>query len=525
MQTQLQFDNRFLEELPGDSEPDNFVREVRGACYSRVRPTPVRSPTMVAFSPETANLLGIEATDCTSDTFLQVLAGNKLLPGMDPFAMCYGGHQFGNWAGQLGDGRAINLGDVVTSDRGRYAMQLKGAGPTPYSRTADGLAVLRSSLREFLCSEAMHHLGVPTTRALSLTLTGEEVVRDILYDGHPKAEPGAIVCRVAPTFLRFGNFELLASRRESELLRDLADYTIKTHFPESGPPGKPSTYIDWFRTVVQLTATMVVQWMRVGFVHGVMNTDNMSILGLTIDYGPYGWLENYDPNWTPNTTDAAGRRYRFGQQPAIAQWNLLQFANAIYPLIGEAKPLENALSEFASLYESEAQQMMANKLGLLEFRPRDKELLDGLENVLSLAETDMTLFYRGLAEATGEMTPTARFNCLHDAFYTESELTDPVTNEISRWLGDYLQRVSTDDVSDQQRRDRMNQVNPLYVLRNYRAQLAIDAAGKGNFSAVNELLDVLRNPYTEQPHRDEYAAKRPEWARHRVGCSMLSCSS
>ena len=215
MQTQLQFDNRFLEELPGDPEPDNFVREVRGACYSRVQPTPVRSPTMVAFSPETANLLGIEATDCSSETFLQVLAGNKLLPGMDPFAMCYGGHQFGNWAGQLGDGRAINLGDVVTSERARYAMQLKGAGPTPYSRTADGLAVLRSSLREFLCSEAMHHLGVPTTRALSLALTGQEVVRDILYDGHPKAEPGAIVCRVAPTFLRIGNFELLASRRES----------------------------------------------------------------------------------------------------------------------------------------------------------------------------------------------------------------------------------------------------------------------------------------------------------------------
>jgi uncharacterized protein YdiU (UPF0061 family) len=256
-----------------------------------------------------------------------------------------------------------------------------------------------------------------------------------------------------------------------------------------------------------------------------MNTDNMSILGLTIDYGPYGWLENYDPNWTPNTTDAADRRYRFGQQPAIAQWNLLQFANAIYPLIGEAKPLETALSEFASLYESESQQMMANKLGLLEFRPRDKELLDGLENVLSLAEMDMTLFYRGLAKATEEMTPTARLNCLHDAFYTESELTDPVTNEILRWLNDYLERASTDAFSDKQRRDRMNRVNPLYVLRNYRAQLAIDAAGQGDFSAVDELLEVLRNPYTGQQDRDEYAAKRPEWARHRVGCSMLSCSS
>ena len=525
MQTQLEFDNRFLEELPGDLEPDNFVREVHGACYSRVLPTPVRSPEMVAFSPETANLLGIETADCSSDAFLQILTGNKLLPGMDPFAMCYGGHQFGSWAGQLGDGRAINLGDVMTRERARYAMQLKGAGPTPYSRTADGLAVLRSSLREFLCSEAMHHLGVPTTRALSLTLTGEEVVRDILYDGHPQTEPGAIVCRVAPTFLRFGNFELLASRRDTELLKDLADYTIKIHFPESGPIGKESTYIEWFRTVVQLTATMIVQWMRVGFVHGVMNTDNMSILGLTIDYGPYGWLENYDPNWTPNTTDAAERRYRFGQQPAIAQWNLLQFANAIYPLIGEAKPLENALSEFASLYESESQQMMASKLGLLEFGSHDKELLDGLEKVLSLAETDMTLFYRGLADVTNEMTPTARLDCLRDAFYKESELTDAATNKILRWLNDYLERASIDAVSHQQRRDRMNQVNPLYVLRNYTAQLAIDASGQGDFSAVNELLEVLRNPYTPQRDRDQYAAKRPEWARHRVGCSMLSCSS
>ena len=525
MQTQLQFDNRFLAELPGDSEPRNFVREVLGACYSRVQPTPVRDPKMVAFSPETANLLGIDTTDCTSETLLQVLAGNKLLPGMDPFAMCYGGHQFGNWAGQLGDGRAINLGDVVTDKRTRYAMQLKGAGPTPYSRTADGLAVLRSSLREFLCSEAMHHLGTPTTRALSLTLTGEEVVRDILYDGHPQAEPGAIVCRVAPTFLRFGNFELLASRHEIELLRDLADYTVKNHFPESGPIGKASTYIEWFRTVVQLTATMIVEWMRVGFVHGVMNTDNMSILGLTIDYGPYGWLENYDPNWTPNTTDAAGRRYRFGQQPAIAHWNLLQFANAIYPLVGEAKPLENALSEFASLYESGSQHMMANKLGLLEFESQDTELLDGLGKVLSLAETDMTLFYRGLAEVTQAMSPTARLSCLRDAFYEESELTDPVTNEISGWLNDYLERAATDPFSDQQRRDRMNQVNPLYVLRNYRAQLAIDAAAEGDFASVTELLDVLRKPYTQQPDREEYAAKRPEWARHRVGCSMLSCSS
>ncbi|MDH3644736.1 MAG: protein adenylyltransferase SelO family protein, partial [Gammaproteobacteria bacterium] len=301
----LQFDNRSVRALPADSESGNSRRrQVSNACYSRVSPTPVAKPELVAYSPEVAALLGLSPADCESASFAEIFTGNKVLPGMDPHATCYGGHQFGNWAGQLGDGRAINLGELVNPAGEHWMLQLKGAGPTPYSRSADGLAVLRSSVREFLCSEAMHHLGVPTTRALSLTVTGESVVRDMLYDGNAAPEPGAVVCRVARSFTRFGHFEMLAARGETDLLRRLADYTIGTHFPALAPgePNNKDTYVAWFAEVCHRTVEMVVEWMRVGFVHGVMNTDNMSILGLTIDYGPYGWLEDYDPDWTPNTT-------------------------------------------------------------------------------------------------------------------------------------------------------------------------------------------------------------------------------
>ena len=279
------FDNRFVRELPADAETRNFCRQVRNACYSLVEPTPTSKPKLVAYSQEVAELLGIDKAWFSTGQAARVLGGSELLPGMQPFAACYGGHQFGNWAGQLGDGRAINLGEVVVANGRHWTLQLKGPGRTPYSRTGDGLAVLRSSLREFLCSEAMHHLGVPTTRALSLVLTGDQVTRDMFYDGHPRREQGAVVCRVAPTFTRFGNFEILTARKEILNLRKLADFTIASDFPHLNPKS-PTCYRDWFEEVCIRTATMVVDWMRVGFVHGVMNTDNMSILGETIDYGP-----------------------------------------------------------------------------------------------------------------------------------------------------------------------------------------------------------------------------------------------
>ena len=280
----LAFDNRFTRELPGDPSDEPHPRQVYGACYSHVSPRRCAAPRLVAHAREVAELLGLDETATASDRFAEVFSGNRVLPGMQPFAMCYGGHQFGHWAGQLGDGRAINLGQAIAPDGRRWMLQLKGAGRTPYARRADGLAVLRSSLREFLCSEAMHHLGVPTTRALSLVTTGETVLRDMLYDGHPRDEPGAVVCRVAPSFTRFGNFQIFAARGDHDTLRRLADYTLTHDFPHLGSPS-PESYLAMFTEVCQRTAEMIVHWMRVGFVHGVMNTDNMSILGQTIDYG------------------------------------------------------------------------------------------------------------------------------------------------------------------------------------------------------------------------------------------------
>jgi protein adenylyltransferase len=527
----LTFDNRFVRELPADPENINQRRQVQGACYSLVSPSKVVQPQLVAYSREMAEQLGLSEELCQSDLFTQVFAGNQMLDGMQPFAMCYGGHQFGNWAGQLGDGRAINLGEVVNHNNERFTLQLKGAGATPYSRTADGLAVLRSSLREFLCSEAMHHLGIPTTRALSLVLTGEEVERDMFYDGNPQAEPGAVVCRVAPSFVRFGNFQLFTSRDEIDELRQLVDYTISTDFPHLGQPSK-QVYLEWFEEVCRRTAEMIVHWQRTGFVHGVMNTDNMSILGLTIDYGPYGWLENYDPNWTPNATDAQGRRYRYGHQPQIAMWNLIQLANALYPLIEEVEPLEKSLEVYPQAFQQGWQDMMAQKLGLQTFQEQtDKSLIDELLAILKLVETDMTIFYRKLAQIDSSIEDLNAISNevlmapLMDAYYLTDQLTDNYKEKIGGWLRDYIQRVRQDGSSDEKRLQAMNAVNPKYVLRNYLAQQAIDKAEQGDHSMVNELLELLRRPYDEQAGKEMYYQKRPDWARHRAGCSMLSCSS
>ena len=360
---ELSFDNSFVRELPADPLLDNVPRAVRNACYTRVDPTPVAAPQLLGWADAVGTLLGIARPDSPAGAVANVLGGNRVLPGMQPYAARYGGHQFGHWAGQLGDGRAITLAEVLGADGARHELQLKGAGSTPYSRTADGRAVLRSSVREFLCSEAMHHLGVPTTRALSLVATGEAVVRDMFYDGNPQAEPGAVVCRVAPSFVRFGNFQILAAHGELDALKRLADYVIGEHFPELGAPS-PATYALWFEEICCRTATLMADWMRVGFVHGVMNTDNMSILGLTIDYGPYGWLEGYDLQWTPNTSDP-GRRYCYGNQPNIAQWNLIRLASALYPLIGDTAPLEKGITAFAETFQSAWGRMLTDKLGLM----------------------------------------------------------------------------------------------------------------------------------------------------------------
>jgi uncharacterized protein YdiU (UPF0061 family) len=426
---------------------------------------------------------------------------------MQPYAARYGGHQFGHWAGQLGDGRAITLGEIIATDGSRQELQLKGAGRTPYSRTADGRAVLRSSVREFMCSEAMHHLGVPTTRALSLVATGEAVIRDMFYDGNPAPEPGAVVCRVAPSFVRLGNFQILTAHDELDALKRLVDYVLREHFPGH-------SYASWYREVCRRTAALMVDWMRLGFVHGVMNTDNLSILGLTIDYGPYGWLEGYEPQWTPNTTDVEGRRYAYGNQPGIAQWNLVRLAEALLPLIAKEE-LEQGLQLYADTFNAGWQRAFAQKLGLVSIP--ENEFLSAMFDALGEAETDFTLFFRNLAAVPLErpsIEPLSR------AFYSDSPR--PL---LEAWLGRYVACVQQEGVALSTRVERMNGVNPKYIFRNYLAQQAIDALEQGDASFLERLMQVLKRPYDEQPEHDLLAERRPEWARHKAGCSALSCSS
>jgi uncharacterized protein YdiU (UPF0061 family) len=484
---QARFSNSFVAGLPADPVTANVPRQVSGAAYTRVDPTPVAAPKLLAWSSGLATELGLASPSSRS---VEILAGNSLAEGMKPFAARYGGHQFGNWAGQLGDGRAITLGEINGQE-----LQLKGAGLTPYSRTADGRAVLRSSLREFLCSEAMHWLGVPTTRALSLVATGEPVIRDMFYDGHPAPEPGAIVCRVAPSFVRFGNFQIL----EEDLKKQLADYVIRHHY--SG-----LSYADFFQEVCRRTALLMVDWMRLGFVHGVMNTDNLSILGVTIDYGPYGWLDGYDPQWTPNTTDLPGRRYCYGNQPQIALWNLTRLAEALVDFV-EKERLEKALELYIEIYQEQMTKALADKLGLDAV---DEPLMTGLFSVLGSAETDFTLFFRNLAK----VEKPSDIEVLRPAFYAEADAAT-----VSSWLALYLARAKPG------RAERMNAVNPKYIFRNYLAVQAIEALEKGDASLLERLMRVLARPYDEQPQEEDLAARRPEWARDRAGCSALSCSS
>lgn len=510
-----------MNELPGEEVENRLPRQVFGACWSPVTPTAVARPKLLAYSQEMVEALEIPADTLKTSEFAEVFAGNRLLPGMQPFAACYGGHQFGQWAGQLGDGRAISLGEVVNSHGERWELQLKGAGLTPYSRHADGRAVLRSSIREFLCSEAMHHLGVPTTRALSLVETGEPVIRDMMYDGNARPEPGAIVCRLAPSFIRFGNFEIFAARGDLLSLEKLLDFTIARDYPhlEGDTAARRAA---WFDEVAARTARMVAHWMRVGFVHAVMNTDNMSILGLTIDYGPYGWMDNYDPDWTPNTTDAGRRRYRFGAQPAIANWNLLRLANAVFELFpGGPEPLEAGLERYVSVYNQASLEQTAAKFGYPTEHALDIDLIQDGYRLIHQAEIDMTLFYRRLAWLDLE---DPQLDLLEPSFY-DPERVAGLRAELQSWLERYAASLRAVGESRQESRRRMDSVNPLYVLRNYLAQEAIDLAEAGDPSRIHELLETLRRPYTEQAGREPYAEKRPDWARHRPGCSMLSCSS
>lgn len=545
--TGLVFVNRFTRRLPADPQVGGGSRQVSDALFSRVRPTPVKAPQLLAWTPEVAARLDPSgslqhAAETDPDGMAAILAGNVVTADMDTHATRYGGHQFGNWAGQLGDGRAINLGEIRTTHGDHWTLQLKGAGATPYSRFGDGRAVLRSSVREFLCSEAMHHLGIPTTRALSLVLAGESVVRDMFYDGNPQPEPGAIVCRVAPGFVRFGHFQILTAEGEHELLEQLLEFVIRADWPDFAPTldqagsaaQKQQVYLRWFREVCDATQQLVLEWMRVGFVHGVLNTDNMSILGETIDYGPYGWIDNYDPDWTPNTTDAQHRRYRFSQQPVVARWNLYQLANALVPLFDDTDGLQAELERLPASYAAMERDMLANKLGVTPRGAGLDKMLALLEQVLRSVPTDMTLFFRGLMQFRAHDPLSRVQECIKLALYVPDAAAEERQAE-ERQAGEsglydefeahYRQLVLADN-DEERRQQLMAAANPAFILRNYIAQQVIDDLQRGHRGLLDEAMRLMREPYQQlATGQQAWYGRRPDWAMNKAGCSMLSCSS
>jgi uncharacterized protein YdiU (UPF0061 family) len=514
-------DTSFLEELPADSETKNYTRQVNDALYSFVLPKSPSNPNLIAYSEALLNELNLPLD---KKELLLLLSGKTILENSKPYAMSYGGHQFGQWAGQLGDGRAINLFEIKLNDK-KYAFQLKGAGVTPYSRSGDGLAVLRSSIREFLCSEAMYHLGVPTTRALTISTTGDSVMRDILYNGNAALEQGAVVCRVAPSFIRFGHFELLSARKDKINLQRLVNYTIKhfyTHLIDL--PTEKEQILAFFNEVCQKTAYLMVEWYRVGFVHGVMNTDNMSIHGLTIDYGPYGWMENVDLSWTPNTTDIAQKRYRYGNQANIAWWNLMQLANALNLLIDDVLALENHLSAYEAIFQTSFHEMLFKKIGIKHFEKRDMVWNNQLLKLLQDSEMDMTIFYRNLSYFN-ENNPETFFEKLKEASYLSENILMQFQTQWLKWLNEYAQKLIAENSNSNERKKQMNAINPKYIFRNYIAQLVIEAAEKKDYSLLHEIQNLLKEPYSEQENLEKWFAKRPDWAKEKIGCSQLSCSS
>ena len=489
-----------FEGLIEDTNLSSFPRQTPGVHYVPTNPTPVKDPKLVCWSDNLARQMGIQK----SEDIVQALSGNKILEGMKPASTRYGGHQFGNWAGQLGDGRAITLGNVLNNGHS-FELQLKGAGLTPYSRTADGRAVLRSSLREYICSEAMYWLGIPTTRALSLVTTGESVTRDMFYDGNPEDEPGAICARVAPSFLRFGHYQIHYAMNEIEELKNLVDFTLKNYFPGD-------TLEECFEKVVQRTAFLITEWLRVGFVHGVMNTDNMSMLGLTIDYGPYGWLDNFDFNWTPNTTDFRNRRYAFGGQPNIAYWNLGRLAEALSPLSSRLQPI---LEKYPQNFDYYFKKMESEKLGLKEF---NKDLSDGLYGLLFQLQGDMTLVFRKLIKVLQQEKIE-----WSECFYNELGAKEKkmITSWIHHWLKTLEDQRQDVDTAIKMMRD----ANPIFIPRNYIVQLAIDGLMEGNEEPLHQLEKAIKHPYEWVSETREFFVKRPDWARNKPGCSTLSCSS
>lgn len=516
----LQVTSSYTDELPGDLEQENRLRQVQNAFWSVASPTPTKTdPYLVAYSQEMAEELSLDPADMTSSLFADVFTGNAPIPGSStkPYAMRYGGHQFGSWAGQLGDGRVVNLGELEDKNGRKWEVQLKGAGKTPYSRMADGRAVMRSSIREFIGSEAMYHLGVPTSRALSIAGTGANVVRDMFYDGNIKYEPGAVVCRMAHSWVRFGSFQLPAALEEKELVKQLADYVIKHHY--SHLQGTPDVYLGLLKDVISRTVKLVAKWQAVGFVHGVLNTDNMSILGETIDYGPYGFIERFDPNFTPNTTDFSGRRYAFRNQPQVVQWNLMALATSFVAVgLIEKEAAEDVLSLFSQQLNTQYTASMTAKMGLQKY---DKDLAVDLLTNMYEDKTDFTNTFRSLASVQPEDSSEDLPGPLQEA--VGADLSAERHQSWKQWLSQYKAALKAEGQSNEQRIQTQNSANPCYIPRNHLLQKAIEKAENHDFSEVNRLMEVLKKPYEQQQGCEGYTEAAP--VEVRMGVECLSCSS
>ena len=476
------------------------------AFYTPVNASPLRDVHWVARNETLAHRLGLPTDWWQSHAALQALAGNAVIPGSQTLASVYSGHQFGVWAGQLGDGRALSLGDMDTP-MGVQELQLKGAGLTPYSRMGDGRAVLRSSIREFLCSEAMHGLGIPTTRALAIVGSPDQVLRE-------EVETAAVVTRVAPSFLRFGHFEHFAALGRHEELKQLADFAIAHYFPNlMDLPAGAQRYLALLQTVVQRTAVLLAQWQSVGFCHGVMNTDNMSLLGLTIDYGPFQFLDGFDPAHICNHSDHQGR-YAYARQPQIAFWNVYCLGQALLPLIQDQDAVVEVLDAYKIAYPAALDRHMARKLGLADVKAGDHALIDAVFRLLSTERTDYTIFWRRLSLAMAVYAQTKQPTAFDGVGAMFIEATAWQT-----WLALYLSRLSHEHVSHSAQ--TMLSCNPKFVLRNHLGEQAIQQAKIGDFSGVSTLLTLLSAPFDEHPGFESYAAFPPDWA----STISISCSS
>ena len=505
----------YLDLFPGDLSGNKMQRQTPKVLFSATEIAQFENPGLIIFNQKLSNEIGLGKIEKQEDEdFLNA----KAVPAhIKTYSTAYAGHQFGNWAGQLGDGRAIFAGEIQNEKGQKTEIQWKGAGATPYSRHADGRAVLRSSVREYLMSEAMYHLGIPTTRALSLSFSGEQVVRDILYDGNAAYEKGAVMTRTAPSFLRFGHFELLSAQGENQTLQQLTDFAIENHFAEIDR-NSPEKYAEFFQTVANKTADMIVEWFRVGFVHGVMNTDNMSILGLTIDYGPFSFLDEYDLNFTPNTTDLPGRRYAFGNQAKIAQWNLWQLANALFPLIKEEAKLETILNNFNTRFWKKHDEMMASKFGFDGLQEGDDEFFTEAQQLMQDLEIDYTLFFKQLETSSENTDFKVHFK---EVFY--SRTTEEKFEKLKDFLNLYYRRLDKNKTSKKESLNLMKKTNPKFILRNYLLFECINELNEGKKDLLDKILIALENPYEEI--YPEFSLKRPTQYDGQTGCSTLSCSS